>query len=116
MMLCLVACALGAAAIILVPMDAGADGYEDNCVLAVTRILPPAASVQSVVTAPAPIDTVRSLSRITTMRWVLVNLTISIGGRKIAQSYICSENRDGDRIVVATDRSGPGPTHDWTVR
>jgi hypothetical protein len=107
---------MGAAVIILVSADARADGYGDNCVVAVTRILPPPASVQGVTTATAPIDTVRSLGRITTMRWVLVNLTMSIGGRKIAQSYICSENRDGDRIVVPTDRSGPGPTHDWTVR
>jgi hypothetical protein len=98
------------------PFAALADAYENNCVMAVSKIVPPAAAVQRISTAPAPLDLVRHLGRVQTIRWVQVDATLSIGGRRIPQSYICSENSDGERVVVPTDRSGPGPTHDWTVR
>jgi hypothetical protein len=105
---------------ILVPLvevsPARADPYEDNCVLAVAKILPAATTVQQSRVSPAPPATVSALDRVTTLRWVQVDLTMAVGGMRIQKSYICSENKAGERIVVPTDRLGPPPLGSYTVR
>lgn len=94
------------------PLAALADAYEDNCVLAVSKTLPAAATIKDTRVSPAPNDLVKSFSRDTTFRWVRVDTNINVGGHKIAKYYICAQNRGGQWIVVPWDDRENG----WVLR
>lgn len=83
---------------------------EDACVLAAARVIPAGTSIETTKTAPAPIPLVTQLHRDTALRWARVDFGMSIGGRKMTQSYICGANRNGDHVVVSMDGK------DWIVR
>lgn len=91
-----------------------ADNYEDNCVLAVMKTVPAAAHVEATTVAPASPDTLQRLSRTGVgFRWVQINYTLSIGGRKITKSQICATHPYGGWTLVPLDGQ---PGEDQIVR
>lgn len=86
---------------------ASANQLEDNCLVAISGILPPAMVAQRANTRPVSSQTVWAITRTQprdmAMPWVQADLTFSFAGRAIVKTYFCFERSDGHRVVWQRD-------------
>lgn len=104
----------------LTAYSVNASPNEDNCVLAVNSILPSGTVAQRVTAKPVTVDVaaqrMNTINNSLTSGWVQVDMTMTVGDRRIQKTYFCAEHRDGHRIVRPTDNTGPQPFNTWIVR
>jgi hypothetical protein len=90
-----------------------ADGYEDQCVLSASRLLPAHAQVSATNTSPAPTNVVFQHGRDVALRWIQVEFTMAVGNRKIVRGFLCARNPDGDFYAFPPDNDPLQSTFDW---
>lgn len=90
-----------------------ADSYEDQCVIAASRLLPEHAQISTTNTSPAPPAVVSQYHRDPGLRWVEVNFAMAVGNREIVRRYLCAKNINGQFYAFPPDNDPLQSTFDW---